>query len=277
MPRATLVVLVLLAVAGSQPAAASEPAGLKIVNKAFDAENGKITFDLLNTSDKLVTAWQLKEVLSADGRPGPEIRTGKDAHSCLYHPITNPGPPLNSEELELCGLIFPGQRVASETNVTPMPDGGYPVVSLKVEGVVYEDLSYEGDPAVADAYFAARAAVLEQIGRQLELLRSLDLAELSDRDLYERIWSRVLALRSEGNDAAIASGMGPDAVAMQSARRRTVADQLERLMRTMVRHPDFAAELLYQEITRLEAQYSFRLQHVRTSDYAAKAQDSGTH
>ena len=97
MRRATLVVLVLLAVVGSQPAATSEPAGLKIVNKSFDAENGKITFDLLNTSDKLVTAWRLSEVFSPDGRPGPEIRSGKDGHICLHYLINGPGPSLDRE------------------------------------------------------------------------------------------------------------------------------------------------------------------------------------
>jgi hypothetical protein len=69
MARVTLVVVVLLAVAGSQPGAASEPIALKIINKSWDPES-----------------------------------------------------------------------------------------ELKVVGVIYEDATYEGDPAVAAAFFAARAA-----------------------------------------------------------------------------------------------------------------------
>ena len=277
MTRATLVVLALLAGVGSQPAASTEPTALKIVNKSFDAESGKITFDLLNTSEKIITAWRLSEVFSADGRLGPEVLTATDAYSCLHHPITHPGPPRDREELERCGLIFPGQRVATEKLVTPMPSGGYPVVSLKVVGIVYEDVSYEGDPAVAAEFFAARAAGLEEVSRHLEIMRSLESAELSTDDLLERMGSWVLTLRGEGNDAAIASGMPAEAVMSLSATRRSAAEQLEIYMRSIKRHPEHASEVLNFEITRLEDDCAFRRQHLGTIDDVATAQDSATH
>ncbi|MCP4546592.1 MAG: hypothetical protein GY835_09030 [bacterium] len=247
MRRVALVFLGIIGITASTmpTVVASEPTGLKIVNKSYDSESGKLTLELLNTSSLVVTAWHLS-IVEGDAM-GHEVRTGSGSDS-YYRIVHEEAGLFETTEWEpgliRSGPLFPGQSRRIELDASPTDDElGYSVISVVVGAVVYDDGTYEGDADNAKAILAHRAAEVAGTAKLVSFLQSETLRQLSPAELAEELMKRSGALRIEISTPSpeeLAQGGAPYSVGP----RTDLADQLVELARAVLRNPGKAGERL---------------------------------
>lgn len=167
MHRIALIALcsVTLTIGVSLPTVAAEPTGVKIINKAYDPETGTVSFELLNTSDKTITAWDVALAISDVRGHGVELGKGMD----IYHSLVAEEAALNLNQGMSISPAEPDQFLPGESVAVEMEVGSVAVepsaMSLIVELVVYEDTSFEGDLKMAERCFQNRANQVRRASR----------------------------------------------------------------------------------------------------------------
>ncbi len=251
---------------------ATKPEGLRIINKAYDSEIGTVSFELLNTSDKTITAWDVALAISDARGRGVELGKGMDA----YHSLVMQEAALQlNREMSISPAeidqFLPGQSVAVEMEVGPAavkPSA----MSLVVELVVYEDTSFEGDPKMAERCFQNRASHVGERAAAIAILRSEERKRLSPADLasdLRRHAELLLGETREDRAAANDSSSQPERITAVAPR---LAGRLARLADQIEDRPDLAQVRIDWILEILEAEQVASLKHLPRS--ASAPEDS---
>jgi hypothetical protein len=239
-----------------------EACALKIVNKTYDSETGVLEFDLWNTGDKTVTAWNVLVVTgSARGR---EARRwiGKDFWWQLI-----PGREQEASVTEATGegLIYPDARLRQRMQVgLPKEPGTFPVLVVRLEAVVYHDATAEGSAQRSQEILANRAAAVEQAGSALTWLNQLLAEHGATAAALPSLRTKVAELAQprridlpEGTDHLAAA-----AIRGASGFRQQFRDNLQALAVAIERDAASAQDELDHLLALLEREYTVGLQHV---------------
>jgi hypothetical protein len=217
----------LLFVAALSTVAAAGTESLTILNKAIDPENRTLSFDLWNTTDKVITAWRLS--LAHDDGFAKSRRSILDQDFALSASSRgNLEPAIRGARIE--GPIRPGEVVSSEWGIE-LTEGGHETATLglRVAAVVFEDGSFAGDPDGSRAILAARFARLEEMKQALEFLRATRAGGLRGGLARQKLAAKAQDLRDESRGSTMADGLRREVAAQLSAAKLEVAELLESL------------------------------------------------
>ncbi len=238
----------------------AQPAALEIVDKSFDPSTSILSFELLNTSDRTITAWRLS--LARGDAMGRGHRSLLDVDA--YMNLGNAERAMASESVIFEGPIFPGQRLADERQLDFIPDGSsFEALSLKVVAVVFEDTTTQGDAEAALTILEAREARVAEIGRVLELVRGKADRGRGAAARGKAVRKLAEALAAESRDPALAEGMRPEVASRLSAVKAELADTLRRSADEADLNPGRAAQALDGLVGYLEQSHELGRRNVR--------------
>jgi len=218
-----------LGLALNASAAAAEVTALRIFNKSFDAETQQLKYELWNESVQTVTAWRLS--LARGDSLGAGQRSILDQDFFDRQPSGELGARF--------GPIVPGSSIEAQWLLdVGARDFGPTALSLKVSAVVFEDLTWEGDPDAASSILEARRARVEEIGRVLAHLEDHDRAPWSSQSWPAALKKRARELRSQGDDPDSPGGGRREVEAVVAATKLELARWLEDASREISLAPD---------------------------------------
>jgi len=217
----------LLFMAALATSAAGETAPLTLMNKSLSPEDRVLSFDLWNTSGKVITAWRLS--LAYDDGSGKSRRSVLD-QDFAFTAASRGDTAVASPAIGIEGPILQGEVVASQWAVE-LPEGRSEAsaLSLRVVAVVFEDGSFEGDPEVSRAILAARSARLVEIKRTVAFLRRARSVGRSRGSIEKSLADKAAALRLESQDSSLSDGLRREVAAQLSATRLEMAELLASL------------------------------------------------
>lgn len=225
---AILSCLVLFLAQGAQ-AAEFEVTALKIFNKSFDSQAGQLGYELWNESDKTITAWRLSLARSDPQGNGQSSTLDQDYFD------RQPAVELGADR----GPIAPGASVAANWRLElDKKKAEFGALSLRVVAVVFDDLTWQGDPEAASIILASRQARVEEIGRVLEDLEKQNLRSFTGRDWSATFKQSARQLRLEGGDPESAPGRRREVAAVLSVTKLELAQWLEDASREIDLSPD---------------------------------------
>lgn len=227
--RLAILSCILLGCALDVPSAASEVTALKVLNKFFDGQTQQLAYELWNESGKTITAWRLS--LARSDRHGHAQRSILDQDFFDRQPSGQLGSKF--------GPIAPGASVVAQWRLNVGSEDPGPVaLSLKVAAVVFEDLTWEGDPDAASAILEARTARVEEVGRVLAELERQDRQSWSGQAWSETLRQRAQLLKRQGDDPESSTGGRREVAAVLSATRLELARWLEDASREISLSPN---------------------------------------
>lgn len=217
----------LLFVAALPTVAAAGTETLTILNKTMSPENRTLSFDLWNTTDRVITAWRLS--LAHDDGFGKSRRSILDQDFALsVSSAGNVKPAIRGAGIK--GPIQPGQVVSSEWGIE-LPEGGHETAALglRVAAVLFEDGSFAGDPDGSRAIFAARSARLEEMRQALDFLRATGAVGLRGGLAKRRLAAKAEELREGSRGSEMVDGLRREVAAQMSAAKLEMAELLDSL------------------------------------------------
>jgi len=120
---------------------------------------------------------------------------------------------------------------------TPGPSA----LSLEVRAVVFDDLTWEGEPDAVAVILESRVARVEEIGRVLADLEKQEHRLRSSQEWSVALKQQARALKQQGADSESPSAGRREAAAVLSATRLELAQWLENASRDIALSPDAAA------------------------------------
>lgn len=261
MRRSSLVILSCLAQAlALVPAeAASEVTAMRILNKSFDSQSQQLGYELFNDSGKTITAWRLSLARGDSHGHGQRSTLDQD----FSDRQSDQG--LRSRG----GPIHPGSRIPASWQLdVDSEDEGHIALSLKVAAVVFEDLTWEGEPEAASAILEARLARVEEVGKVLADLENQALQRRSRQALSAVLKEKSKSLKREGDGSDSSAGAPREVAAVVSATRLELAQWLEDAGREVLLSPD-PAEALGALTSSLRDRYTRGLQSTLRDGQAA--------
>jgi hypothetical protein len=209
--------------------AAAEVTALRIFNKSFDAETQELKYELWNESAQTVTAWRLS--LARGDSLGAGQRSILDQDFFDRQPSGELGARF--------GPIVPGSSVEAQWLVdVGARDFGPTALSLRVSAVVFEDMTWEGDPDAASSILEARRARVEEIGKVLAALEDHDRQPWSSQSWPAALKRRAQELKSQGEDPERSGGGRREVAAVIAATKLELARWLEDASREISLAPD---------------------------------------
>lgn len=155
---ATGILLAVTAAAGPERSAANEVRSLRIASK-FESPGSRpgaytVTYELVNDSEKIITAWDFGCVIATQAGYPVLTRIGNDAYRTfeLHRLGRDQGAPWPDR------LILPGGKVRQEVPFEPAElDGPLAGKTCGPVLAIFEDTTFEGKEALADSWFESRA------------------------------------------------------------------------------------------------------------------------
>ena len=210
--------------------AASQVTALKVRHKTFDPDSRELGYELFNESGRTITAWRLG--LARGDSQGNGQRSTLDQDFFERDAVTGLG--LKR------GPIRPGGSMAARWLLdSGLENSAREALSLRVIAVVFDDLTWQGEPGAVSILLEARSARVQEVGR---LVADLERAERSS--LAGAAWSAVLSeeaawLKAQaGNEDELAPGAPREVAAVVSATRKELAKWLEDAGREVSLSPD---------------------------------------
>ncbi len=202
-------------------------APLTVLNKSMSSDEGSLSFDLWNTSDRMITAWRLS--LAYDDGTGKSRSSVLDQDFALSPVRPGEGQPA-SRGVGIEGPLFPGE-VASAAWEVELPRAGLEpaALSLRAVAVVFEDGSFAGDREASRAILSARRVRLEEMKSALGLLRATRDKGRTRGAVQGLLATRARELREESQDTRLSDGLRREVAAQRSAAKLEVAELLESL------------------------------------------------
>ena len=211
------------------PGWASPVTALRIRHKAYDAETGKLSYELVNDSNQTITAWRLS--LARGDRHGHGASSVLDQDFAI-------GGSREANERE-AGPIAPGAGFEDTWRLDrDSGDAGPAVLSLAVTAVVFEDLGWQGDTLAVQTILEARALRIRDLERLLGALESADRRPRSRQSWSAELGAEAQRLRSESREVGADKSLRPAVAAQVSATRLALADWLEQAGREILVAPD---------------------------------------
>lgn len=233
----TILSCFLLGFAFSAAGLASKVSALKILDKYFDTQTQQLGYELWNGSDRTITAWRLS--LARSDPHGHARRSILDQD--FYH---------RQPEIELgakAGPLAPGASVAAQWRLDKgEEEAGPTALSLEVRAVVFDDLTWEGDPDAASVLLAARSARVEEFGKALAALEKQDRRLWSGQEWMAELRQKAQLLKQQASDPESAAGSRREVAAVVAATKLELARWLEDASReiSLSPNPDEALDLL---------------------------------
>ncbi|HEV7765433.1 MAG TPA: hypothetical protein VGQ76_10560 [Thermoanaerobaculia bacterium] len=190
-------------------ASAVQGQGLRVVSTTLGPDPNEVTYVLENTSGKIVTAWEFA-CMSAT-HAGKSARMSVNSHDAYFEMVT---PRSGSGVDPNSRLIWPGERTSRVVPIDPASDGPYAARTCGPLAVIFEDGTFEGPAARAEAMFADRAKTAIESYQALSLFE----AERSRGANVEDALRTIIA--SEARTAS-----DPRGVHFGAERLRTFLDQ----------------------------------------------------
>lgn len=216
------------------PLAASEVSAMKVFDKSFDRQTQLLTYELWNESDKTITAWRLS--LARSDLHGHALRSILD-QDFFDRPPT-------AELRSRVGPIAPGGSLAAQWRLDLEGVGPGPsAVSLEIRAVVFDDLTWEGEPDAVAVILESRITRVEEIGRVLVDLEEQGHRLRSSQELSAALKQQARVLKQQAANPESPSAGRREAAAVLSATRLELAQWLEDAGRELALSPD-AAEAL---------------------------------
>jgi hypothetical protein len=202
-------------------------APLTVLNKSRSSEEGSLSFDLWNTSDKMITAWRLS--LAYDDGTGKGRRSVLDQDFALSPVRPGEGQTASPGD-RIEGPLLPGE-VASAAWEVELPGAGleHSALSLRAVAVVFEDGSFAGDREASRAILSARRVRLEEMRSALGLLRATRDTGRTRGIVKGMLATKARELREESQDTRLSDGLRREVAAQKSAAKLEVAELLESL------------------------------------------------
>ncbi len=208
---------------------ATEVNALKIVAKVFDSQSRRLGYELWNDSDRTITAWRLS--LARSDSHGHAQRSILDQDFYDRHPTF--------ESADHAGPIAPGSHHAAEWRLDlAAEEASDTALSLRVLAVVFDDLSWQGEPEAAATILEARAARVEELGRVVEALDRQGPRLRSGEEWAVALRQRSQDLHRRGSEAEAADGWPREVAAVVAATRLELARWLEDASREVSLAPD---------------------------------------
>ena len=231
MRKACLVILscLVLGYGLEPPGAASEVTALEILDKSFDPQAQQLGYELWNESDKIITAWRLS--LARSDSHGHAQRSILDQDFFDRRPSME----LGSKR----GPVAPGASVTAQWYLDlGAEDLGPTALSLKVSAVVFDDLTWEGEPDVAAAILEARTVRVAEIGKVVAELERRAGQPWSSQEWSAALKKKAQLLKRQGNASSDATVAGRrETAAVLSATQRELAQWLEDASREIALSP----------------------------------------
>ena len=226
---------------------------LTILNKSVSPEDRLLSFDLWNTSERVITAWRLS--LAFDDGFAKSRRSVLDQDFALTAPSRGEIEPASvGNRIE--SSILPGEVASSQWSIElPEQRAETAALSLRVAAVVFEDGSYAGDPEVSRAILAGRSARLEEMKSTISFLRRARTAGQRGGSARQSLAARARELREESQDPSLSDGLRREVAAQLSAAKLEGAELFESLEASLtVEVGRGGGEVLDAAITGLEEQ-----------------------
>lgn len=200
---------------------------LTVLNKSMSSEESSLSFDLWNTSDKMITAWRLS--LAYDDGTGKSRQSVLDQDFALSPERRGEGQPARRGS-RIESPLLPGEVASAVWEIElPGVDQEHSALSLRVVAVVFEDRSFVGDPEVSRAILSARSVRLEEMRSALVLLKASRDTGQSRGVVKGWLATRARELREESQDTRLSDGLRREVAAQKSAAKLEVAELLESL------------------------------------------------
>ena len=247
--------ILLMLSAVSSPGASGAGTPLTVLNKSMSSEEGTLSFDLWNSSDKMITAWRLS--LAYDDGTGKSRRSVLD-QDFAFSPVGGGEGKVASPGIRIESPLLPGQVASAAWEIDlPGADMELSALSLRVVAIVFEDKSFAGDREVSRAILSARSARLEEMKSALGLLKATRATDQTGAEVKGLLATRARELREESQDSRLSDGLRREVAAQMSAAKLEVAELLESLEASVTRDGIGTDDgVLYGAIVKLEEQIS---------------------
>lgn len=174
---------------------------LRVVNKSESpgkaAGSLELTYTLVNTSSKVITAWAFGCMTATQDGKSTVGFGSSDAYSQLANLDSSSGESASGESALTDGLIRPGQQVEEKVEISlDSLDGPYAAVTCGPLMVIFDDVTYEGDSKLLSSHFKTRAEDARDNYRAYIRLRE----ELAAGWPVEEATARVVAAQKRGID-----------------------------------------------------------------------------